>query len=285
MSLYPSLEDLKLDEFIKTQNQIVQHNENPPPFMAICPPHPSGMDQESLNAMYPILNDYMGLELSILAQNNSIDIPSQNSQSKNNVVATPFQDNSVHVTNGVRKLVLCKDGKGQIGLKMSTFNNGIFVSVVVQDSPAAKAGLRFGDQILQINEVFVAGMSVDKVNKIFRECSVNNICVIVRDRPLERTINLYKDRAGQIGFQFKNGKINNIVKDSSAARNGVLTDHQLLEINGQNIIGMKDKQVVDIIANAADCITITIIPVSIYEQMMKKIAPSLIKNIMDHSTI
>lgn len=65
---------------------------------------------------------------------------------------------------------------------MSTFNNGIFVSVVVQDSPAAKAGLRFGDQILQINEVFVAGMSVDKVNKIFRECSVNNICVIVRDR-------------------------------------------------------------------------------------------------------
>lgn len=65
---------------------------------------------------------------------------------------------------------------------MSAFNNGIFVSVVVQDSPAAKAGLRFGDQILQINEVFVAGMSVDKVNKIFRECSVNNICVIVRDR-------------------------------------------------------------------------------------------------------
>jgi len=78
--------------------------------------------------------------------------------------------------------VLCKDAKGQIGLKLSSFNNGIFVSVVIQDSPAAKAGLRFGDQILQINEVFVAGMSVDKVNKIFRECSINNISVIVRDR-------------------------------------------------------------------------------------------------------
>lgn len=65
---------------------------------------------------------------------------------------------------------------------MSTFNNGIFVSIVIKDSPAAKAGLRFGDQILQINEVFVAGMSVDQVNKIFRECSINNISVIVRDR-------------------------------------------------------------------------------------------------------
>lgn len=284
MSLYPSLEDLKLDEFMKTQNRIVQQNDNPPPFMAICPPHPSGIDQESLGAMYPILNDYLGLELSVLAQNNSIDIPSQISQAKNNV-SIPFQNIPVHVTNGVRKLVLCKDEKGQIGLKMSTFNNGIFVSVVIQNSPAAKAGLRFGDQILQINEVFVAGMSVDKVNKIFRECSINNISVIVRDRPLERTINLYKDRAGQIGFQFKNGKINNIVKDSSAARNGVLTDHQLLEVNGQNIIGMKDKQIVDIIANASDSISITIIPLSIYEHMIKKIAPSLIKNIMDHSSI
>lgn len=65
---------------------------------------------------------------------------------------------------------------------MSMFNNGIFVSVVVQDSPAAKAGMRFGDQILQINDVFVTGMGVDKVNKIFRECPVNNINVIVRDR-------------------------------------------------------------------------------------------------------
>jgi syntenin-1 len=78
--------------------------------------------------------------------------------------------------------VLCKDSKGQVGLKLSTFNNGVFISVVIQNSPAAKAGLRFGDQILQINEDFIAGMSVDKVNKIFRECSVNNINVIVRDR-------------------------------------------------------------------------------------------------------
>lgn len=78
--------------------------------------------------------------------------------------------------------MLCKDGKGQVGLKMSSFNNGIFVSVVVHDSPAAKVGLRFGDQILQINNDFVAGMSVDKVNNIFRGCSVNNINVIVRDR-------------------------------------------------------------------------------------------------------
>jgi len=87
----------------QTQNQIVQQNENPP-FMSICTPHPSGMDQESLGAMYPILNDYLGLELSILAKNNSLDIPSLKSQAKNNGVAIPFHDIPAHVTNGVRKV-------------------------------------------------------------------------------------------------------------------------------------------------------------------------------------
>lgn len=98
-------------------------------------------------------------------------------------------------------------------------------------------------------------------------------------RPLERTIDLYKDRAGQVGFQFKNGKINSIVKDSSAARNGVLTDHQLLEINGQNVVGMKDKLIVEIIKNIPDKITITIIPLSIYEHMIKKYVYKYITNL------
>lgn len=52
-------------------------------------------------------------------------------------------------------------------------------------------------------------------------------------RPFERTITMHKDHSGNIGFQFKEGKIIAIVKDSSAARNGVLTDHQILEINGK----------------------------------------------------
>lgn len=88
----------------QTQNQIAQQNENPPPYIAICPPHPSGMDQESLGSMYPILNDYLGLELSTLAQNNSIGISSQKGQTQNNAVAINFHDIPVQVTNGVRKV-------------------------------------------------------------------------------------------------------------------------------------------------------------------------------------
>ena len=33
------------------------------------------------------------------------------------------------------------------------------------------------------------------------------------------------------------------MKDSSAARNGLLIEHAILEINGQNVVGVKDKDI------------------------------------------
>lgn len=50
---------------------------------------------------------------------------------------------------------------------------------------------------------------------------------------------MQKDSVGYIGFVFKDGKIKSLVKDSSAARNGLLTDHHLVEVNGQNVVGLK----------------------------------------------
>lgn len=37
-------------------------------------------------------------------------------------------------------------------------------------------------------------------------------------RPFERTIVMQKDSSGHVGFVFKNGKITQIAKDTSAAR-------------------------------------------------------------------
>lgn len=53
---------------------------------------------------------------------------------------------------GIRELVLCKDQKGKIGLCVMSINKGVFVAMVQKDSPAAMAGLRFGDQILSVSE-------------------------------------------------------------------------------------------------------------------------------------
>lgn len=80
------------------------------------------------------------------------------------------------------QLTLCKDKDGKVGLRVHSVNNGIFVCLVSQGSPATLAGLRFGDQILSINDECVAGYTMDQVHKMFRNADINGIRVVVRDR-------------------------------------------------------------------------------------------------------
>ena len=73
----------------------------------------------------------------------------------------------------------------------------------------------------------------------FKPLCARNVFFFSSLRPFERTITMQKDSNGYIGFVFKDGRIKSLVKDSSAARNGLLTDHQLIEIGGQNCVGLK----------------------------------------------
>ena len=59
---------------------------------------------------------------------------------------------------------------------------GVFIAFVHKDSPAALAGLRFGDQILQINEDNVAGWDTDKVMKRLKKIDGSRITMAIRDR-------------------------------------------------------------------------------------------------------
>merc|ERR1712223_1625785 len=183
-----------------------------------------------------------------------------------------------------RIVILCKDGAGKVGLRVKAIDKGIFVALVAKGSPASMGGMKFGDQILQINGENVAGFSAEKVHSIFKKAGVNNIVLAVRDRPFERTLTLHKDSTGHVGFQFKEGKITAIVVDSSAAKNGLLIEHNLLEINGQNVVGVKDRDISKIIdEEAGQVVTVTVIPNFLYRHMMKNMSNSLVKKMMDHS--
>ncbi|GLV32863.1 X11Lbeta [Carabus blaptoides fortunei] len=293
MALYPSLEDMKIDQMMRAQTQNMVSAQNS------AEEYPnsghSAMSASNNAIMYPTLNDYMGLELSesVIAQNMpeylqvALPAPSAMTTIPTGLIA-PLSGQSVglqkaHVSHGIRELVLCKDAGGKIGLRVKAINKGIFVCLVATNSPAALAGLRFGDQILQINNISIAGYSMDKVHELFRKSPVNGISVVVRDRPFERTITLHKDSTGTVGFDFKNGKITGLVKDSSAARNGVLTEHNLLEINGQNVVGLKDKEIRRIIEGGGQVITITVIPTYVFDHIVKSMSSSLLKGAMDHS--
>ena len=52
---------------------------------------------------------------------------------------------------GVREVTLCKDQKGKCGISFFSQSKGVFVVFVSKGSPAAMAGIRFGDQILAVS--------------------------------------------------------------------------------------------------------------------------------------
>ena len=171
MSLYPSLEDMKVDQIGRAQTQAfneMQQQQHQFAEAASAPaytmnPYPEMNQSASAPTAYPDLFDYMGMELShdVIAANMPEYLTQRTGQVSafsggavalpNNMVA-PLSGNSVglaraQVTHGVRELILCKDGKGQVGLRAQAINKGLFVSVVVKGSPAALGGLRFGDQV------------------------------------------------------------------------------------------------------------------------------------------
>ncbi|GIY60187.1 syntenin-1 [Caerostris extrusa] len=310
MSLYPSLEDMKVDQLAKAQLAQAARVAHPPvypgssqaaAYPSSAPPYPTTpvskpVPAEKYASLYPMLDDYMGLQLPqhhqqqartavVPAAPTTVAIPSA---ARPSTMIAPISGNSVglaraQVSHGLREVVLCKDGNGKVGFRVQPVNKGVFIILVQKNTPAALAGLRFGDQILMINDVTVAGFSMDDVHKMIKKANPNRINMVIRDRPFERTITVHKDSAGTVGFGFKNGKITNIVKDSSAARNGVLIDHNLLEVNGQNVVGLKDKEISAIIREAPSPVTVTIMPSFVYDHMMKNTAQSFIKKTMDHS--
>lgn len=232
--------------------------------------------------LYPSLGEYMGLELTPAMIAELMPAPEQqivsgahHSNTYPSIVA-PISSLSpaaaaVTVKPGLRELVLHKGADKKLGVRVKEVNRGIFVCLVVKNSPAALAGLKFGDQIVSLNGKEVLGFSDNKFHSLVDKVPQGQaISMVVRDRPFERTITLQKDSKGRLGFLFDDGKITNIVVKSSAARNGLLIDHQMLEVDGQNVVGLKDKEVTKIIDSAGTTVTLTIIPTVIFNHIMKK---------------
>ncbi|KAL4635222.1 syntenin-1 isoform X1 [Arapaima gigas] len=296
MSLYPSLEDMKVDKFMQAQN-VYAGSVSKPAALADTSGQSTVEECSGLYPkLYPELSEFMGLNLTEDALRQACAaVPMGDSfgqvatrPSALSYMTAPVTGNDrgvrrAEIKQGVREVILCKDMDGKIGLRLKSVDNGVFVQLVQSNTAAALGGLRFGDQVLQINGENCAGWSTDKAHKVLKNASAERIALVVRDRPFERTVTLHKDANSQLGFIFKKGKITFIVKDSSAARNGLLTEHYLCEVNGQNVIGLKDPQISDILNTSGNVVTVTVMPAVIFEHMMKKMSSSIVKSLMDHS--
>ena len=77
---------------------------------------------------------------------------------------------------------VCSGSKPCIQMISIFLLQGIFIAFVHKNSPASMAGLRFGDQILQINNENVAGWDMDKCMKFLKKAAADRITMAIRDR-------------------------------------------------------------------------------------------------------
>ncbi|EAW86816.1 syndecan binding protein (syntenin), isoform CRA_d, partial [Homo sapiens] len=208
MSLYPSLEDLKVDKVIQAQTAFSANPANPAILSEASAPIPH--DGNLYPRLYPELSQYMGLSLNEEEIRANVAVvsgaPLQGlvaRPSSINYMVAPVTGNDVgirraEIKQGIREVILCKDQDGKIGLRLKSIDNGIFVQLVQANSPASLVGLRFGDQVLQINGENCAGWSSDKAHKVLKQAFGEKITMTIRDRPFERTITMHKDSTGHV---------------------------------------------------------------------------------------
>lgn len=294
-NLYPSLEDFKHDMLMNSKHPSSNIGTHLRGIGGQSLANGNGVlhngskyIQSDAGSLYPSFSatNHMGLHLddvySLGAQSSSVLVPGKMSMIA--PLSGYSQAHKFQPSNTIRPIIICKDSNGKVGIRLTSIQGGVFIVLVYADSPAAMAGLKFGDQVLEINDIPVAGYSMNKVHDLIKKASPDELRFAIRDRPFERTVTLHKDNNGLVGFIFnKHGKIVSIVKDSSAARNGLLIDHNILEINAQNIVGLKEPEIRTILDNCGPVVVLTIVPSKIYDAMIKETDLKLLRENMDHT--
>eukprot|EP00730_Choanoeca_flexa_P003973 TRINITY_DN11555_c3_g2_i3.p1 TRINITY_DN11555_c3_g2~~TRINITY_DN11555_c3_g2_i3.p1 ORF type:complete len:331 (+),score=89.05 TRINITY_DN11555_c3_g2_i3:75-995(+) len=302
MAYYPSLEDLEVDNLARAQTTAAHAVASISSSQAQAASQYGSAAASDTRSLYAglgieefLTDDFMGLDISeqaIVAQMPSEVAlamkPTASSLPGGHAIAsiTPKNDLNMQraeIKQGVRSIILAKDGHGKLGFAVRSIDKGVFVSFVWAGSAASLGGLRFCDQLLNIDGENVAGWTEKQVLAKLKAARPERVTLAVRDRPWCRTVTVVKDSENHIGFVYKNGEITKIVVDSSAARNGILIHHMMIEVNGQNVVGMKDEEIIQIIRAAPRSVTLTIMPTFVYKHLIKKLGKKLIRTYMDHS--
>ncbi|XP_064023877.1 syntenin-2 isoform X4 [Pogoniulus pusillus] len=186
-TLYPSLEDMKGHQILQAQ---AAAGVRTPPTTVVTekPKLPSGTSSTAAPVLYPNLAElesYMGLALSSeeIQKNLEDTLALSPAGHPPGQVVAPLSGHNAglrraEIKAGVREVHLCKDERGKTGLQLKNVDQGIFVQLVKANSPAALVGLRFGDQVLQIDGRNCAGWSSAKAQRALKKASPEKIVMV-----------------------------------------------------------------------------------------------------------
>uniref|UniRef100_A0A6C0EB62 PDZ domain-containing protein n=1 Tax=viral metagenome TaxID=1070528 RepID=A0A6C0EB62_9ZZZZ len=226
------------------------------------------------SSLYPSLEEFMVQEEITLI--NSLKTPEKQTtglelikQEHKLVLSNPEVYQKSSIASGIYSIQYRKNQ--DISFTFHDYKSGIFINNLNQ--PAVNLGLHFGDQIININGISLSGLKTEKVKEHYDLYDNSQlITLMVRDRPYIKVITLTKSpQNDKLGFMIKNGYITDLIKNTSAHLNGLLTDHKLVEINGNPVFHLNDTQIINNIKESQYLsVHLSICPREFYEKITKK---------------
>uniref|UniRef100_A0A1I8JUN7 PDZ domain-containing protein n=1 Tax=Anopheles funestus TaxID=62324 RepID=A0A1I8JUN7_ANOFN len=212
-------------------------------------------------------------DLFVSSNRSSVNVKSANNV-ENNVY--PIRIARFPAANGIRELLIRKGEGGKIGVTGRRLHEGkVFICAVTRRSPAYMAGLRYGDEILCLENESLVGLELDRVRDLVRKNLRNSLKLRTKDKPAERYVTISRDVQKGFGFRFMNGEITFVRPNTMAERRGLERRLQIIEVNEEVVVGMQDEDIEAIINAVGDVVTLCVVPVKVYRQLFSKLFPTV----------
>ncbi|CAL8072551.1 unnamed protein product [Calicophoron daubneyi] len=152
------------------------------------------------------------------------------------------QNKGVEAKQGeMKKVVVSRDCNNKLGVRLRRVGPSFFLSFVEQGSPAAAAGLAFGDRVDVIEGIDMAGRTGSDVMDIISQCRAREFTFHVHIRPFQTTLIIKVDTEHEISYWTKEGKAMGKARMDKVCKHGAVGRLRLVSIQNQCVLGAKDQ--------------------------------------------
>ncbi|KAK4475606.1 hypothetical protein MN116_000881 [Schistosoma mekongi] len=148
-------------------------------------------------------------------------------------IELPFQE--------IREICLTRPEVGQrFGMRIEKVGKGTYLTTVLPGSVASQAGLKVGDEILQLNGISIQSISINSINQLIR--STRQLKIAYRPRTLLTKIRFItvKKINGRVGIRLKRIAqglyVDIVLPNSAASEAGIKEGDELICVNNQLVI-------------------------------------------------
>lgn len=165
------------------------------------------------------------------------------------------EPNDQYVTNDKLpvRVVAERDIGQQLGVLAKSLRGRLIICLVRAGSPAHKAGLEMGDEILQYGDTNTVSMFPDEFGKMLcnesaRATSVMKTPITKRECPFLSYFSLTVAERGSHGITVKDGFLTSFRRNfNETCEERLNRGDALFAVNDENVMGMEDDQIVDVL--------------------------------------